>query len=94
MKKEQIENLLELQKAFEYREKVVETLGLMLKNVDDDCVPPSRSEIIIVNHISISSVSSKEEMKEQIEFLLTYHTVKLQEQREELDSYIISKKID
>lgn len=94
MKKEQIELMNKLQKSIEDRLKIVDKLNTMLSYSKNIHYVFSSFDITIRDNVSISSVSDREEFGEQIEFLLAYHKVKLEEQIKEMETYILSKKVD
>jgi hypothetical protein len=96
MKKEQIDLMVGLQKAIENRQGIIKILKNMLVNNSNIDSVQSSFEIVVScgNYNNISGVSNREELKEQIEFLLTYHQVKLEKQQQEMESYILSKKVE
>lgn len=94
MKKEQIELMVEKQKAIENRKKVVDKLNNMLSYSKNSAYTIGSFDITIRDNVSISSVSDREEFGEQLEFLIAYHKVKLEEQIKEIDTYILSRTIE
>lgn len=94
MKKEQIELMVEKQKAIEDRKKVVDKLNNMLSYSKNSDYTIGSFDITIRDNVSISSVSNREEFGEQLEFLVAYHKVKLEEQIKEMETYILSRKVD
>jgi hypothetical protein len=96
MKKEQINLMVGLQKAIENRQHIIKTLKNMSINADNKNSTYSSFNIMLTcdGYSNISDVSNREELKSQIEFLLAYHQVKLEQQQEEMESYILSKKVE
>jgi hypothetical protein len=96
MKKEQIDLMIGLQKAIENRQNIVKTLKNMFHKIIDKKYSLSSFNIILSSddYYKISEISDREEFKEQVEFLLNFHQVKLEQQQQEIESYILSKKIE
>lgn len=94
MKKEQIELMVEKQKAIEDRKKVVDKLNNMLNYSKNSGYTIGSFDITIRDNVSISSVSDREEFGEQLEFLIAYHKMKLDEQKKEMETYILSRTIE
>lgn len=94
MKKEQIELMVEKQKAIENRETVYYKLSTMLKDAKNNDYRCRAHDITLIDSVKLSVISSKEEFVEQLEFLVAYHKVKLEEQIKEMDNWILAKKVD
>lgn len=94
MKKEQIDLMVEKQKAIENRETVYYKLSTMLKDAKDNGYRCMAHDITLIDSVKLSVISSKEEFVEQLEFLVAYHKMKLDEQKKEMETYILSRTIE
>lgn len=92
MNKEQIKLLAEKQKAIEERECVIKVLKEMIIDVKQGNL--NLSYYMLRLRYGHPLIDNKKEIEEQLYLLLNYTEEKLKRQQEELNTYILSKKIE